>query len=196
MRPTLAALYLVWTVWGVTWSIAALWANRAVARPAPKREWGYRIFTFPGWVLLLAWPIDSRRPFPPGPWQPLWHLPTGIEWALVALAAAGCAFAWWARIYLGRLWSAGLTRKADHRLVDSGPYAIVRHPIYTGLYMAALATLGIRASAIVSAGFVLYLIGYWRKAHEEEHFLGQELGLGTYESYRRRVPMLLPFVRK
>ena len=45
MRPTLAALYLVWTVWAASWFIAALWANRTVARPEAKREWGYRVFT-------------------------------------------------------------------------------------------------------------------------------------------------------
>lgn len=193
MRPTLAALYVVWTVWAVTWFAAALWANRTVARPAAKREWGYRVFTYPGWVLLLSYPVDYRRPFGPAPWQPLWHLPAGMEWALVVLAAAGCGFAWWGRVHLGKLWSAALTRKADHKVVDSGPYAIVRHPIYTGLYMAAVATLAIRASPIVVGGFALYLMGYWRKAREEERFLADELGAGAYESYRQRVPMLLPF---
>ena len=193
MRPTLSALYLVWTAWAVTWLVAALWANRTVARPAAKREWRYRVFTFPGWVLLLSWPVAWRRPFPAGPWQPLWQLPAGVEWALVALAAGGCALAWWARIHLGKLWSASLTRKTDHRIVDSGPYAIVRHPIYTGLYMAAVATVGVRASAVVVAGFALYLIGYWRKAREEERFLAAELGPQAYEDYRQRVPMLLPF---
>ena len=196
MRPALEALYVVWIVWAATWLAAALWANRTIARPAARREWGYRIFTLPGWALLLAYPVRRGLSLDAAPWQPLWRFPTGIEWMLVGFAAAGVAFAWWARLHLGRLWSASLTRKADHHIVDTGPYAIVRHPIYTGLYMAALATLAIRASPVVIAGFALFAIGYWRKAGEEERFLAGELGAEAYESYRRRVPMLLPFAAK
>ncbi len=192
MRSPLAALYLVWTLWAISWGIAALWADRTVSRPAARREWGYRIFTFPGWMLLLAFPGFPGQPVGLWPFAPLWRLPVAIDWALVGLAVAGVGVAWWARLHLGRLWSAALTRKTGHRIVDSGPYAIVRHPIYTGLYMAALATLGIKANPLAIAGFALFVIGYWRKAREEETFLAAELGREAYENYKRRVPMLLP----
>lgn len=195
----MAALYLVWTIWALSWAIAALWADRAIARPAAAREWRYRLFTFSGFMALLFYGV---RPGWGGMaaalsvlFVPLWHLPAPIEWALVLLALAGAGFAWWGRLHLGRLWSAALTRKRDHRVVDSGPYAIVRHPIYTGLIAAAIATLGIRGSPLCAIGFVLFVIGYVRKAREEERFLSAELGEQAYARYRAGVPMLIPFAQ-
>ena len=198
LGPPLIALYAIWVLWAVSWLIAALWADRTVARPAATREWRYRPFTFAGWALLLFHVIGRVPPsvIDSKLWalmKPLWILPVPIAWLFVALAAAGCSFAWWGRIYLGRLWSASLTAKADHRVIDTGPYAIVRHPIYTGLLMSALATLAIRASPAVIAGFAIFTIGYWIKAREEERFLSGQLGPDAYAAYRARVPMLVPY---
>ncbi|SDD02368.1 Protein-S-isoprenylcysteine O-methyltransferase Ste14 [Sphingomonas sp. YR710] len=194
------ALYLVWAIWGLSWAIAALWADRAIARPAAAREWRYRLFTVSGFLALLsfgAWPRGgSMAGMPSVLFAPLWHLPAPIEWALVLLALAGAGFAWWGRLHLGRLWSAALTRKQDHRVVDSGPYAIVRHPIYTGLIAAAVATLGIRGNPLCLTGFVLFVMGYVLKASEEERFLSAELGEHVYARYRAAVPMLIPCVRR
>ena len=120
-------------------------------------------------------------------------MPGAIEWPLVLLVAAGAAFAWWARVHLGMLWSASLTRKAGHHVVDTGPYAIVRHPIYTGLILAATATLAIRATPLCAIGLLMFVIGYRIKAGEEERFLSAELGEQAYAAYRARVPMLIPF---
>jgi len=195
MPPALIALYIVWSLWLASWAIAARWAGRTVARPDADREWRYRRFTFPGWILLLSYPVPGLPFVDYSAWQPWWRLPAEAEWAMVALAAAGCGFAWWARIYLGRLWSAALTRKEGHRIIEDGPYALVRHPIYTSLYIAALATFVIRACPAVALGLGLFLIGYWVKASEEERFLAAELGPQAYEKYRQRVPMLLPFLR-
>ena len=58
---------------------------------------------------------------------------------------AGPGFHMVARLYLGRLWSSSVTKKADHRVVDSGPYAIVRHPIHTGVIAAIFATAILKA---------------------------------------------------
>ncbi len=192
--PTLIALFLLWAVWIASWAIAAFWSGRTVAKPDRDREFRYRRFTWPAWGLLLSVPIPGL-PVDTNAWRPWWTLPVAAEWAMLTLAAAGFAFTWWARIHLGRLWSAHLTFKEGHRIIDSGPYAIVRHPIYTGLYLAALATLAIRACPAVAVGFAFYLIGYWVKAREEERFLAGELEPGAYERYRQRVPMLLPFLR-
>lgn len=194
MRPTLLALYLVWTGWALSWGVAAFWADRTISRPPAKREWRYRPFTVAGFALLLFHPV---RAGPGGAvailFAPLWRLPAAVEWALAGLALAGACFAWWGRLHLGRLWSASLTRKADHRVVDSGPYAIVRHPIYTGLIAAATATVLIFASPLCAIGFPLFVVGYVLKAREEERFLSAELGAEAYGRYRARVPMLLPF---
>lgn len=195
MRPTLILLYLVWIAWAASWMIAARWTDRTVARPDASREWRYRRFTVPGWILLLGYPVPGLPLIDYGAWEPWWRLPAPLEWALVALATAGCSFAWWARIHLGRLWSVALTRKVGHHIVDSGPYGLVRHPIYTGLCTAALATFAVRASPAVALGLAFFLLGYLLKAREEERFLADELGTEAYERYRRRVPMLIPFLR-
>jgi protein-S-isoprenylcysteine O-methyltransferase Ste14 len=195
MRLTLIVLFLLWALWIISWVIAAFWSGKTLAQPERDREFRYRRFTWPGWALLLSFPLPGL-PLDTNAWRPWWTLPLAVEWAMLALVAAGLAFTWWARIHLGRLWSANLTRKEGHRVIDSGPYALVRHPIYTGLIVAASMTFAIRACPAVALGFAFYLIGYWVKAREEERFLAEELGAEAYESYRRRVPMLLPFARR
>ena len=112
---------------------------------------------------------------------------------MAALCITGFAFAWWARLHLGRLWSAFVTRKADHRIIDTGPYGIVRHPIYTGIILAALALAIVKGTVYAVAGTLLATLGFWIKARLEEGFLREQLGADAYDAYRRRVPMLLPF---
>jgi protein-S-isoprenylcysteine O-methyltransferase Ste14 len=83
---------------------------------------------------------------------------------------------------------------AEHRVVESGPYALVRHPIYTGLIAAAAAMAAIRATPWALAGLALFALGFALKAKVEERFLESELG--GYASYRARVPMIVPFFRR
>lgn len=197
MTAPLFAAYMLWAGWGISWFVAAFWANRTIARPAAIREWRYRIFTVSGFAGLLGRFVrigpGGGAPWMPWPFLPLWRLSTPAEWAMVSGVATGAVFAWWARLHLGRLWSASLTRKTDHKVIDSGPYAIVRHPIYTGLILAAVATLAIRATPACALGLVLFVVGYTIKAREEERFLSGELGADAYAGYRARVPMLIPF---
>jgi protein-S-isoprenylcysteine O-methyltransferase Ste14 len=115
-------------------------------------------------------------------------------WVLVAIAVAGFAFTWWARFHLGRLWSSSVSRKADHRIVDTGPYGIVRHPIYTGIIVASAATAAQRGTAPAWLGMALMTLGWYIKARLEERFLRDELGADAYDAYARRVPMLVPCV--
>ena len=85
-----------------------------------------------------------------------------------------------------------MTRKADHHIVDTGPYALVRHPIYTGLIIATVATAALEARAMAFAGLVLVIIGFWIKARLEERFLRIELGAEVYDGYASRTGMLFP----
>jgi protein-S-isoprenylcysteine O-methyltransferase Ste14 len=139
----------------------------------------YRIVTILGMLLLFA----ARRPI--GHEPSLWETPLEVGWCLVGLAVIGFAFCWWARIHLGRMWSSSVARKADHHIVDTGPYALVRHPIYTGIIIAAAATAALEARAIAFAGLVLVIIGFWIKARLEERFLRNETGR---RSLRRLCP--------
>lgn len=95
----------------------------------------------------------------------------------------------------GDVWSSSVTRKDDHHIVDSGPYGIVRHPIYTGLLAAALALAAVAGTASALAGFAMIVVGVIVKARLEERFLRSELGADAYDGYRRRVPMLVPFAK-
>ena len=113
---------------------------------------------------------------------------------LALLTFGGIFFAWWARIHLGRLWSGSITRKEGHHVVDTGPYRLVRHPIYTGLIGATIATATAAATVTAVVGAVLITFGMWLKARTEERFLTEELGPEAYAAYQRRVPMLVPFV--
>jgi protein-S-isoprenylcysteine O-methyltransferase Ste14 len=193
------AIYLVWDFWIVTWIAAAIWSSRTVKRAGLSREWPYRILALAGFVLLFASPLyvtDGHWYFGPPPGILGLHLwpypPLAIGWAMVVLAALGIAFAWWARIYLGRLWSGSITRKEEHRVVDTGPYGWVRHPIYTGLLTAAVATAIVVGELHTALGAVFLILAYWMKAKLEERFLREELGPEAYDSYRARVPMLVP----
>ena len=193
------AIYIPWDIWIVTWMAAALWSARTVKRPDRSGEVLYRILTLAGFALLLApalkrvsghyelvdWPGILGRRF--------WIPPLAIGWTMVGVAAAGFLFAWWARIYLGRLWSGAITRKEGHVVVDKGPYGIVRHPIYTGILGAAVATVVVSGTLHAILGAACLIVGYWLKARLEERFLRGELGADAYDSYRRRVPMLVPF---
>ncbi|MEI9932166.1 MAG: isoprenylcysteine carboxylmethyltransferase family protein [Rhizomicrobium sp.] len=122
----------------------------------------------------------------------LWYLPYQTVWPAIGLIVLGFAFSWWARVWLGTLWSGQVTVKADHRVVDTGPYGIVRHPIYTGILLAVYATMALKGTILGIAAAVLITLGLWMKARLEEGFLREELGSG-YDDYRSRVPMLMPF---
>jgi protein-S-isoprenylcysteine O-methyltransferase Ste14 len=69
----------------------------------------------------------------------------------------------------------------------------VRHPIYTGILTAALATTVVLGQLHAILGTALLIVGYWIKARLEERWLREELGPQDYDAYRRRVPMLVPF---
>jgi protein-S-isoprenylcysteine O-methyltransferase Ste14 len=194
--PPLEATFTLWGLWFLSWIVAAYWSDRAEKRTARGEAWLYRIVTVVGGFLLFG---DSfrlllfREASPLAPSTPqLWSLSPAAKWGVFVIVLLGLAFAWWARLYLGRLWSSSVTKKANHHIVDSGPYGIVRHPIYTGILLAAVATAVELGSVGGVAGALAFGIGFWIKARLEERFLGEQLGVADYDAYRRRVPMLIP----
>lgn len=186
MTP-LSLIRLAWILWLISWFAAAAWSERTVRRPAVRREVLYRVLTVSGAMLMFgANPGGVRAD------TPLWRVAPAIGWLLAALVICGFLFMWWARTHLGQLWSSSVTRKEHHHVVDTGPYAIVRHPIYTGLLVAIVGTMLIRVTIITLIGSALIAAGIYVKARVEEAFLRQQLG-DSYAAYARRVPMLVPF---
>jgi protein-S-isoprenylcysteine O-methyltransferase Ste14 len=185
MSPS-SAIVWIWAIWALSWLIAAPWSSRTEARPRLRSELVYRIVTVAGVLLLFA----ARRLA--GHEPRLWETPLEVDWCFVGLAVLGFTFCWWARIHLGRLWSSSVARKADHHIVDTGPYSLVRHPIYTGIIIAAAATAALEANAIAFGGLVVIIIGFWIKARLEERFLRNELGTEVYDAYASRTGMLFP----
>jgi protein-S-isoprenylcysteine O-methyltransferase Ste14 len=179
----------LWLVWWASWILAAFWSDRAVKRPGTRHEIVYRLLAMVGAILVLG--LDRRQRQAEGI---LWRTPIGVAWAMDGVVLAGFLFTWWARIHLGRLWSSSVTRKADHHVVDTGPYAIVRHPIYTGITLAAAGTAVLRGTAASWLGVGVMTLGWYVKGRLEERFLRQELGADAYDAYAGRVPMLIPFL--
>lgn len=201
MAPKYVVVFL-WFAWLVSWLVAAnTMAAPAVKSAGWRREWPYRVLMGFGFAMLFASLGQSSSPVPLPPlrtailnfgFAQLWELPDVAAWGAVLLAATGFAFSWWARLHLGVLWSSGVTQKEGHKLIDSGPYGFVRHPIYTGLLMGTLALLAVSGRTLSVIGFVLVAIGIALKARLEEQFLREQLGAEAYGAYAKRVPMLVP----
>ena len=187
------ASYWLWGAWYVTWWIAALWADRAAARPPRGANVLDRLVAFAGVFALFFVPV--LRTASPGLLTPLWTPESFVGWILVGGEVAGFAFCWWARLHMGRLWSGLVTAKPNHYIVDTGPFRIVRHPIYAGVIFAAACLGLIKATPVALGGAVLVFIGFWMTARKEERFLRQQLGSEAYDAYRRHTPMFFSLPR-
>ena len=119
---------------------------------------------------------------------------SGVGWIGVVLVTIGLGLACWARWRLGKFWSGSVTLKVEHRIVRSGPYALTRHPIYTGLLAALAGTVLVQATLASVIGFSLILTGILVKIRQEEALLIRHFG-EEYRRYQRDVPRLVPWVR-
>jgi protein-S-isoprenylcysteine O-methyltransferase Ste14 len=182
-------LALIWLAWLVSWGLGALWSGRTEKQVGSSESRAYRIPIIAGGVLLTPWFAQVLAA------EPLWRAGDSGTYVLAGLTLAGTLLTWWARIHLGLLWSSAITRKQGHQVIDTGPYGLVRHPIYTGLITAILATGVAVATWPAVLGALLIAFGLFHKARMEERFLAAELGVDAYGQYCRRVPMLIPFLR-
>jgi protein-S-isoprenylcysteine O-methyltransferase Ste14 len=107
------------------------------------------------------------------------------------LTAAGVAFAIWARRHIGKNWSAQVTIRQEHELIRSGPYARIRHPIYTGLLLAVAGTAIAIGEYRAIVAFAVIAIGFVVKAKREEAFLATQFG-PAFDEHRRQTGFFLP----
>lgn len=178
----------LWGAWIVYWSVAAFGTKPVRRRESPASRLSH--------ILPLVLSVGLLiRPAMAGPalaasivsYQPSFPVIGAV------LVAAGLGFAVWARVRLAGNWSGTVTLKQDHELVRSGPYALVRHPIYTGILLAAIGSVVAidRWSAVLA--LALMAAAFLRKIATEERFMAEAFG-PAYADYSRSTARLVPYV--
>jgi len=183
-----AIIPTLWLIWLAYWIVAAIGAKET------QREEGFRSrlthyvpLAIGG--ILLGWPnvagaaLEER------------FLPRTLAgfWIAVVLIAIGLGFSIAARVWLGGNWSGSVTIKKGHELIRSGPYALVRHPIYTGLLLALIGTALAVGKWRALIALLPFAFAIYRKMAVEERFMSDQFG-GDYARYREQVPALIPFI--
>jgi protein-S-isoprenylcysteine O-methyltransferase Ste14 len=141
---------------------------------------------------LLGFSLVFRVGFG-GAWLSRQIIPTNATLLLICVAVTilGLLFTVWARLTLGSNWSGTVTIKTNHQLIRRGPYRSIRHPIYTGMLAALLATAITQGLLSGLIGYAFVYLALFRKARREEAFLAQEFGDGFAE-HRQHTGMFLP----
>ncbi len=179
---------VVWIVFFVYWQIKA-GKTKATERLEPMASRILRVLIFMIAIILLS---TTRIPLP---WLYVQLWPAGLWpfWLGAAVTVAGLLFAVWARGYLGSNWSRSVTIKQDHELIITGPYAMVRHPIYTGV-LAGFLGMAIAISQVRGLiVFVLIFFALWAKLRLEERWMRSQFG-ETYASYAHQTAALVPYL--
>jgi protein-S-isoprenylcysteine O-methyltransferase Ste14 len=183
---TLAAIGYTWEALGVVWLAGLAFTKRTVRRQPTGARLFHLALALTGFCLLgSSW-------FATG-WLATRFLPASgeLEPAGLAVTIAGCVFAIWARLTLGGNWSGQATVKAGHELVTTGPYALARHPIYTGLVTAAVGTAMAVGEVRSILGLLLIMLALSIKMSQEEKLMMQTFP-EAYPHYRQRVKALIP----
>jgi protein-S-isoprenylcysteine O-methyltransferase Ste14 len=177
----------LWLLFVAYWAVAAVGAKRSTSRRLWRGEIGLRLVV----ILLIAAVLQSRslRQFLAETQRSASHSDI-LGWTGVALCLFGFSLAINARRHLGRNWGPPMSRKEQPELVTSGPYALIRHPIYTGLILAML------GSAIgVNVFWALLLVpvgAYFIYSARREETVMLQLFPEQYAAYMARTGMLAP----
>ncbi len=183
-----AILGLLWIGWAIYWIISAGATAPTRENAARTTEILHRIPLVLGILSFASGGVLAAHRAVTAATAYTWRNIVGL-----LLLAGGLAFAIWARSHLGKLWSARITLKTGHRVIQTGPYAIVRHPIYSGVILALLGTAICLNAWSTYLGFALITLSLVWKLALEECWLIAHLG-DAYREYRREVKALIPFV--
>jgi protein-S-isoprenylcysteine O-methyltransferase Ste14 len=184
-----AAAQLVNWLW---WVLLIVWiVMRFSMKQAKQRENPWQYAQHALMVILGFWLLFSQ--IENAGWLNRHLLPqTPPVWAVgLVLTTLGIAFAIWARLSLGSNWSGLVTLKAGHELIRSGPYRLIRHPIYTGILLGMIGTALIHEHVRGWLGVAVVFAAFYFKARREERFLRQEFG-PRFEDHARHTGMFLP----
>jgi protein-S-isoprenylcysteine O-methyltransferase Ste14 len=172
-----------WMAFSIYWELAARTAGTTKKSESAASRRVHVILTNAG-LLLLFIPVPGLgHTFLPS--SPAW-IPLGL-----AVEAAGLAFAIWSRRHLGANWSGRIEIKEDHALIRSGPYRLLRHPIYTGILAMYIGTALVDGKVHALLGVAMVMFAYWRKIRMEEANMRDAFGT-QYDDYRRATWALVP----
>lgn len=175
-----------WIIFVAYWAMGALKTRRTERKEPFASRYGVLFLEIIGFALLF---MDEAEIGVLG--QRVFHRTYLVAATGVTLTWAGIALALWARWHLGQYWSARITIKEDHKLISTGPYARLRHPIYSGLDLAAIGSaLAIDQWRCV-AGVCLIILGYVIKARREEVMLAVQFG-ADFQEHCRHTGFLFP----
>ncbi len=142
-------------------------------------------------VLLLYW-LWIPLPFSPSKASKPVFMAVGLIVFII-----GTLFTLWARQTLGRMWGISTSREVkllpNHQLIDQGPYALVRHPMYFGWWMAMLGILLIYWTWIPSILFIFSVIVFYQRARREEAVLSERFG-EQWQAYIKRTKLFVPWI--
>jgi protein-S-isoprenylcysteine O-methyltransferase Ste14 len=176
----------LWLLFVAYWAVGSVGAKRS-ARGTWRRGIGLRLILFVGVAGVLRSP-SLRESF--AQVQRSLSQSSLLNWGGVVLCVLGFGLAFYARWYLGRNWGMPMSHKEQAELITSGPYAFIRHPIYTGLILAIL------GSAIgVNISWMLMLIpvgAYFILSARQEESVMLQLFPEQYAAYMARTGMLVP----
>jgi protein-S-isoprenylcysteine O-methyltransferase Ste14 len=188
-RLTFPLIDLPWIVFVLYWAAAAFNTRVTQKRESSVSRCGV-VLLLPCGYFLLFYPhiklgILGKRFVPES---------LAIETLGVFITWLGVALAIWARRHLAENWSARVMIKVDHELIRTGPYARLRHPIYSGLLLATLGTALAKGEWRGLLAVCLTLAAYSLKARKEEEMLGDHFG-SAFDEHRRHTGFLLPRLR-
>jgi protein-S-isoprenylcysteine O-methyltransferase Ste14 len=188
---TLLAVIGTAACWGalvLAWLLGAIFYEPQ-APPERTRSW-FGSALWPGVAIVVA--LDFA--VPRSAWNAVAFHRAWIAILGLVILVAATAFAVWARLALGAMWSAAPTVKAGHQLRTGGPYAVTRHPIYTGLLAMLLGTGLLVGDGRWLVAFPVFVVFVEIKLHVEERLMLAEFP-DEYPRYRTQVPQLVPGLR-
>ena len=179
------AIVVPWAAWLAYWIMTSQAVKTTVRKEASRSRTLQSIPLIVGGALVIL-PDATLRAFVPD-----WHR-FGLQAQCgLAVLVAGLWFSVWARLHLGTNWSVSVTLKENHELVRTGPYGLVRHPIYTGCLIALVGAALIGGEWRGAFGVALVFASLAYKVRVEESWLTGHFG-PAYAQYRREVAALIP----
>ena len=179
---------ICWLLWVGYWKVAARNVKPTTEQGSLQSRAGYLLLMVAAFAFVVA-NLNSL---------------TWLGWAVIpysqvaaaigmVLAIMGTTFTIWARRVLATNWSADVAFKQGHELITSGPYHLVRHPIYTGLMLLIIGTAIVQSNWLSLVAIPLAFASFWIKLGQEEAVMTKHFPK-DYPAYRAHTKRLVPFI--